>query len=80
MVGEKEMINEQTKYVLVQNGRTDFPIQYGGKTEICEAWCRKRYQDAPDEEFSVIEVKLIPVKELTKTEIEDIVEEYYKEY
>jgi hypothetical protein len=72
------MVEKVTTYVLVRNGRSS-PIQYGGKTEICEAWCRKKYQDAPDEKFSVFEVKLIPVKELSKDEIENIVEEYYKD-
>ena len=70
-------MNEQIAYVLT-NGR-NVPIQYGSKTEICNAWCRKRYRDAIDEKFSVFEVRMIPAKELSKDEIETIVEEYYEE-
>lgn len=70
----KEMI-EQTIFVLMKDGRT---IQCGGKSEIAHAWCKNRYQDAPDEKFSVVEAKLIPSKELSKDEIETVVEEYYR--
>lgn len=66
---------EQTIFVLMKDGRT---IQYGGKSEIAHAWCKNRYQDAPDEKFSVVEAKLIPSKELSKDEIETVVEEYYR--
>jgi len=72
------MKNEQTKYILVPSG-SDHPILYGSMSEVCEAWCRKRYQDAPDEKFSVFEVKIVLKKELTKNEIEEIVDEYYEE-
>lgn len=68
-------MKEQTIFVLMKDGRT---IQYGGKSEIAHAWCKNRYQDAPDEKFSVVEAKLIPSKELSKDEIETVVEEYYR--
>ena len=73
------MMKTQTKYILVNRG-SNTPICYGSITDICNEWCKKRYQDAPDEEFSVFEVIMTPSKELNREEIEEVVDKAYDKY
>ena len=69
----------QIKYALVGRG-LNTPIRYGDITDICYEWCKKKYQDAPEEEFSVFEVVITPLRKLNPDEIEDIVDKAYNKY
>ncbi|MFA5745630.1 MAG: hypothetical protein WCX79_00255 [Candidatus Paceibacterota bacterium] len=73
------MSTKDTKYVLARKG-SNIPVRYGSKSEICNEWCKKKYQDAPEEEFSVFEVVITPSRELPIEEIEEVVDDEYDKY
>ena len=59
------------------SARSNHIIKIGSKNEICNIWAKLKYKDAPDEEYLVKEIQISYGKELSKEQINQIVEDDY---
>ena len=65
-----------TTYGLTRKGSNHI-LDYGSKSQICSQWAEIKYRFAPDEEYSVKELDIRVVKELTTEQIEKQIEDDY---
>ena len=63
-------------YILTRPG-FNHPLKFGSKAEICNEWAKIKYTMAPDEEYVVKEITIKIGNELTKEQIENVVEKDY---
>ena len=69
-----------TSYYILTKKNSDRIVKFGNVETICNEWAKIKYTISPDEEWSVKEVKMEIGKELTKEQIEDIVEKEYEKW
>lgn len=67
------------QYCILTKQGSNHIIKVGTKSQICEEWCKIRYTMAPDEKYSVKPVELYIGEEMTKEQIEQVVEDNYSE-